>query len=163
MTDALHVNYYFSPAVRRGLASAIAADATGPRATVQVHAQVTASGGGKEEKSVTREIQLYGPGDIVGFNPHAVARTDPRPNVADFEPNYLATIEFADPDFPWRFSPVKPAADGSLKPWIALVVLERSEFQFASRGADGVPPGIAVNEGFLPDVSRATLWAHVQL
>lgn len=162
MTQLAH--YYFSPAVRRGLASAITADATGPRAIVQVRAQVVASGGaGDDKKDVSQDVHLYGPGDVLGFSAHAVARTDPRPLVGDFEPNYLVTIDFADPDFPWRYSPLKPGKQGSLRPWIALVVLEKSEFQSASKGEKGLPPTISVVKGCLPSVDAASMWAHVQL
>ena len=42
--------------------------------------------------------------------------------VTNFEPNYLAAIEFYDEDFPWRYTPAAP--DGRrLLPWLALVVL----------------------------------------
>jgi hypothetical protein len=156
-------HYYFSPAVRRGLASAIDADATGPRAVIQVRADLTASGAGDDKKSISQEVQIYGPGDILGFDARIVVRTDPRVNVGDFEPNFLPAVDFADPDFPWRFSPVKAAADGSLKPWIALVVLEATEFTFASKGAKGVPPSISVAKGCLPDMARIALWAHVHM
>jgi hypothetical protein len=135
-----HAHYYFSPSVRRGLASAITADAIGPRAIIKVRAHLTATGAGDAEKVLAQDVQLYGPGDILGFNPQIVARTDPRPDASDFEPNYFAAIDFTEPDFPWRFSPVKAAPDGSVKPWIALIVLEQAEFQFVSKGADGVPP-----------------------
>ena len=74
-----HVHYYFSPAVRRGLASAITADPTGPRASVKVRATVTAAGAGEESKELARDMQVFGPGDILGFDARVVARTDPRP------------------------------------------------------------------------------------
>ena len=52
-------------------------------------------------------MQLVGPGDIVGINRRAVVRTEPRNGVTDFEPNYLAFIEFYDEDFPWRYTPAR--------------------------------------------------------
>ena len=50
-------------------------------------------------------LRLYGPGDVIGIDPRAVLRTDPPRGTADFEPNYLACIEFDTPDFPWLFTP----------------------------------------------------------
>ena len=192
MNELAH--YYFSPAVRRGLSSAIAADATGARAVIKLRAEVVASGAAigvtsdayqqmdmigriitdaqsqaaaanehDDKKEIARDVELYGPGDVLGFSEHAVARTEPREHVRDFEPNYLASIDFVDPDFPWRYSPLAAGADGKLTPWIALIVLEQSEFKVASEGQKGSPAAILVKAGCLPDLSAAALWAHVQL
>ena len=46
----------------------------------------------------------------------------------NFEPNYLAFIEFYDEDFPWRYTPAKPDGD-NLRPWIFLLVLKEDEFE----------------------------------
>src|SRR6185436_9291302 len=35
-------------------------------------------------------LRLYGPGDVLGLDPHAVIRTEPPPSTGDFEPNHLA-------------------------------------------------------------------------
>ena len=39
---------------------------------------------------------------------------------ADFEPNYLACIEFDNPDFPWLFTPAAAGSNGRLRPWLVL-------------------------------------------
>src|SRR5664279_3333092 len=62
-------------------------------------------------------IHLMGPGDIKSMDTRAVIRTDPYDGADNFEPNYLATIEFGLPDFPWLFSSTAPA-NGRLHPWI---------------------------------------------
>ena len=70
-------------------------------------------------------VQLVGPGDITGIDPQQVIRTEPRAGVSDFEPNYLAAIDFYDEDFPWRYSPLAPdGATHRLPPWIVLIVLK---------------------------------------
>jgi hypothetical protein len=46
---------------------------------------------------------LRGPGDIIGFHDHLIARTEPVSGATDFEPNYFPFIEFKDPDFSWCF------------------------------------------------------------
>ena len=33
-----------------------------------------------------------------------IARVDPPQGATGFEPNYLPFVEFADADFPWRYS-----------------------------------------------------------
>ena len=53
-------------------------------------------------------VQLVGPGDVAGVQARQVIRTEPRAGVSDFEPNYLAAIDFYDEDFPWRYTPVAP-------------------------------------------------------
>ena len=65
-----------------------------------------------------------GPGDVTGIQAQQVIRTEPRAGVTDFEPNYLAAIDFYDEDFPWRYTPPPPdASTHRLAPWILLVVL----------------------------------------
>ena len=52
-----------------------------------------------------RRCEVLGPGDVVGINPRAIVKTEPRNWVTDFESNYLPYIEFYEEDFPWRFTP----------------------------------------------------------
>ena len=40
---------------------------------------------------VQHDVQLYGPGDVVGVDPRAVVRTDPRSWITNFDPNYLVS------------------------------------------------------------------------
>ena len=69
---------------------------------------------------------IFGLDDIRPFNfrtrrpvpCYADART------ADFEPNYLASIEFDIPDFPWLFTPAAAGTDGKLRPWLVLAVVK---------------------------------------
>ena len=59
-----------------------------------------------------------------------IVRAEPRDWITNFEPNYLAHIEFYDEDFPWRYTPAAPdSAKGRLRPWITLIVLERRRVQ----------------------------------
>ena len=74
-------------------------------------------------ETVTRNINLYGPGDIVGIDPSAIVKVEPRDQITNFEPNYLPYIEFYDEDFPWRYTPAAPdTALHRLRPWLALIV-----------------------------------------
>ena len=62
-------------------------------------------------------MELYGPGDVIGLDPRAIMRTEPRDWVTNFEPNYLAALEFYDEDFPWRYTPAAPdPATARLRP-----------------------------------------------
>ena len=59
---------------------------------------------------------MLGPGDVVGINPRAIVKTEPRNWVTDFESNYLPYIEFYEEDFPWRFTPARAASELDAKP-----------------------------------------------
>ena len=123
--------YSFLPWLRRGIATEIQAPATASRATVSV--AVTVASDAAATPLTPKAIQLIGPADVIGFQPHLVIRTEPRNWITDFEPNYLAFIEFYDEDFAWRYTPTAPDAAHRLAPWVALLVLKDSEFDADNR------------------------------
>src|SRR4051812_29126413 len=167
-------NYYFLPVVRRGLAAALELlKPDGDRAELTVRVTATGSELPGDSETIEQKVRVYGPGDIRGFDPRSVVRTDPAPDVGDFEPNYLAAVEFADPDFLWRYSAAAATSKGQLTPWISLVALEASEFTepeldetptAAEKDREVKVRSIAVKDAAsLPDLSHAWRWAHVQL
>ncbi len=107
--------YSFLPWLRRGIANQIQAAASGaPRAELDavltLETRKAKSGSSNQQTdTATQTLRLIGPGDITGINKNMVVRTEPRNWVTDFEPNYLAFIEFYDEDFPWRYTPAPPA------------------------------------------------------
>lgn len=110
-----------------------------------------------------KSVALYGPGDILGFDPRVITRTEPPPNVGEFEPNYFPFIEFAEPDFPWRFTASGEGENGDLRPWISLIVLPTDEIRGEGQYRDSHVPWIRVGTKHLPDPTFAARWAHVQL
>jgi hypothetical protein len=164
-------SYTFLPWLRNGLANKITApDGSGGaalRASVRVDLDLSASAlaGGTLTRPVGRNVDLYGPGDVVGIDPRAIVRTEPRNWITNFEPNYLAAIEFYDEDFPWRYTPAAPSteAPSRLRPWIALIVL--TEDEFADSTVPGRPlPSIAVKDpSALPAADELWAWAHVHV
>lgn len=170
--------YHFIPWVRRGLAgNKLILDEKSPRARIDASLKVRVIKKDSMEEiqpipQIPQSIYLYGPGDILGFDPRIVVRTEPQPDVSNFEYNYFPAIEFADPDFPWRFTPDNPEIEtGKLQPWITLVVLvaESSGGDVVKEFEEGIPnspnlPGcICVDPGVLPDLQCAWRWAHVQV
>ncbi len=160
--------YSFLPWLRSGVANTIAsADGDGSvatRATIHVTLSLTGDpvgGGAPVTQPVAQDIALYGPGDIVGIDPRAVIRTEPRAFISNFEANYLAAIDFADEDFPWRYSPMKP--DGvRLRPWIALVVMAEAEFDNGKDPASRPLPYVTVkDQSIFPPAGELWAWAHV--
>lgn len=167
--------YHFLSSSRQGLAAAINADTKQKRAEVemQLHVAKRSQDSGKWDKDISivkRSVQLYGPGDIVGFNENMVVRTDPKPDSGNFEPNYFPIIELADVDFVWRYT-AKSADDKGLSPWLVLVVLvaedrgddNQREFDPLPRGTNQIPKIKVHRQSDLPDLDKAWRWAHVQV
>lgn len=165
-TSALGV-YAFLPWLRRGLANQIdPLNFEGARATMQVNLEVRGKkidGSGDATLPVQRQVSLYGPGDILGIERRAIIRTEPRHWITNFEPNYLAAIEFYDEDFPWRYTPAAPAGN-RLKPWIMLVVLREDEFEPGTDVRNKPLPYITVDTlDPFPDFDQLWAWAHVHV
>ena len=135
----------FLPWARQGLANRIDAPDPAPRRRCRRELEVELALGvhGIDGADTTiaiaaRDVQLYGPGDVIGIDPRAIVRTEPRDWITNFEPNYLAAIEFYDEDLPWRYTPAAPDAAGArLRPWIALVVLDRGRVRRGRRPRAG--------------------------
>jgi hypothetical protein len=172
MTTPSGATYSFLPWLRRGIAGRInSADldpAVRTRASVRVEltlAGTSLGGAASIEQTIERNLQLFGPGDIVGIDRRAIVRVEPRDWITNFEPNYLAAIEFHDADFPWRYTPAAPAAMRlTLRPWIMLVVLTEDEFE-PGRNVAGHPlPFIQVpNAAVFPPADQLWAWAHVHV
>lgn len=167
------LQYRFMPVVRRGLARSYAApDALAgleARPRVQVGLTLSAALDGNPAGTVENSIgmRLYGPADVIGIDPRLIVRTDPKPFVSNFEPNYLVLIDFDPPDFPWMFTPAAANAQ-RLRPWLVLVVFDRDHAGVAPPAMRGGPlPRIALNaaqaRSELPRLSESWMWAHAQM
>ena len=175
--------YTFLPWLRIGLATKIAPETGQPgpeeldRATIPVTLRVAGdriAGSEPLFKDITQPVQLYGPGDVIGVDPRAISRLEPRPWITNVEPNYLAHIEFYHEDFPWRYSPAgKNETTNRLRPWLALVVLAggsdpkadaAAEFTEGVQGRNPLP-FVTVGDpaGSLPDPELSGAWAHVHV
>jgi hypothetical protein len=169
-------SYAFLPWLRQGVARIVtSADGDASvltRATARV--DLTLTGTGLENPTpapVGRDVELYGPGEVIGIESRAIVRVEPRPWITNVEPNYLAHIEFYEEDFPWRYTPA--AADASrlkLRPWIALVVLKdtgdpaTAEFREAKAVADRPLQFVSVKDfAAFPPAADLWAWAHVHV
>jgi hypothetical protein len=122
----------------------------------------------KPDTVATNTVNLNGPGDIVGINPRQVIRTFPRDRSTSAETTMFALIEFDRPDLPWMFTPAHATPDGRVRPWLCLVVVERTAgVSFGPRPGQPLPvltiaaPANPAHE--LPDPADAWLWAHAQV
>jgi hypothetical protein len=166
MSDQLG-RYHFLAWARRGIGGSVANPDQGSlpaRANlgIQLFVQVQGGSSANPVPSPLVNVNLFGPGDVVGIDPRYVIRTDPRPFTVNYEPNYLCGIEFDTPNFPWLFTPA--AADGDrLRPWVALIALKDTEFSKVSIAPNPLP-AIDVNDlAGLHDLSLSWNWAHVQV
>ena len=165
-------SYTFLPWLRLGLANQIQtpdADSTvKQRASVRVDLRLTgqALSGPEQILDIGRNVELYSPGDVIGIESRAIVRTEPRHWISNFEPNYLAFIEFYDEDFPWRYTPAAAnRLSHRLRPWITVLVL-KEEAEFKDLGqAPGQPlPAIQITDpSSLPNAGELWAWAHVHV
>ena len=180
-------NYAFLPWLRQGLASRIRqADTLGgeggaalerAQLTVELTVRETAQGdGGNFDHTVRKDVQLIGPGDVLGVDQRAIIRTFPGNGIPNFETNLLPYIEFYEEDFPWRFTPAAPAGPNErrLRPWLTLVVLKekREDLGQAGEFTFTTPPTglpiLKINDVTLintvfPPETETWAWAHVQM
>ncbi|XXF74948.1 hypothetical protein P2318_17905 [Myxococcaceae bacterium GXIMD 01537] len=162
--------YAFLPYLRQGLATHItqvddlgkATASHKERATVRVEARINGQG----HAELRKDLWLVGPGDITGLHASNIVRVEPRDGATRCEPNYLAFIEFQEPDLLWRYTPAKPTANHRLRPWLALLVLQDDEFT-RERGLSGPLPVIQLHPAklasALPDPEELWAWAHVHV
>jgi hypothetical protein len=167
MTDSPNANVVFLPWVRQGAAASInksdTLDTDMPGA-VDLTAAVTIN----ETDGVPVSVRLRGPADVVGIDANEIVRMDPRPDTADFEPNYFPAVEFDRPDFPWLFTPASAGAGAKLRPWLCLVVVREQDGVLLTSTADSplpmlqiAAPALPVNE--LPDLTESWAWVHAQV
>jgi len=158
--------YRFLPWARRGLADRVGGDGDDGSRALPARAKVSVGLTISSLTEVTRDLSLYGPGDVVGVDPKLIVHTSPRAGSTDVEPNYFAQIEFDPPDFPWLFTPARAGADDRLRPWCVLVVVDLAVVD-APRTARGQPlPVLSVPRAAvaveLPDLGESWAWAHAQ-
>lgn len=122
-----------------------------------------------------------GPESIIGIQSNIIARVYPPSNSNTAEPNYFVYVDFKDPDFLWRFTPVE-SLDTSIEnqrtdPWITLLILKKQDIDEMMNNKDenGDPAPISVfskiNDKDMLTVKRKFLprdsivWAngHLQL
>lgn len=119
------------------------------------------------DPSVKHTVTVYGPSDISGINPAAIARVFPAPNTPDFEYNYFPFIEFKDPDFLWRYSlDINPTSNNpaSLQPWLLLIALTAEELKNVVISSSESQLTMQIPRAYLPEQNAINcLSAHTQI
>ena len=153
--------YRFFPWTRRGLVAGLPIQSP-PPVRGQSSFKVTVTADIMADRSVT----LMGPGDVVGIDHRMILGCDPKPASHDMEPNFLVSIAFDAPDFPWLFTPSSAGPDQRLAPWLVLVVLKADTVEGPSITQGRPLPWIKLKDGLpateLPDLADSWAWAHAQ-
>ena len=120
-------------------------------------------------KTVDRQVVLFGPGDVMGFNERVVTKVGPPQFTNNFDATLTPFIDFAEADFLWRYS-TRKLNNGNWIPWLTLVVLKvgdgqnEAEFVPLKNENSDLPPRIQIpSTTVLPDLNEAWRWAHVHL
>ena len=159
--------YHFVAWSRRGIGARLDnpdyGGALPVRGTLSAALTVTADGPSPDSQPVSPVTVLtYGPGDVNGFVTQHISRTDPKDATPNYEPNYLACIEFDMPDVPWLHTPAAPAGD-RLRPWLALVVLKSGEYTPVQPPSQPLPAIDVTAIDALQPLGDAWNWAHTQV
>lgn len=170
----INASYSFLPWLRQGISRNISkADGDSSvklRASIPLEILVggtQVNGNPLTPEKISKEVFLYGPGDVIGIDSKSIIKNEPKHWITNFEPNYLPYIDFYEEDFPWRYSPV--AANGQrLKPWLTLVVLKEDEFVEIKNIKDKPLPGFKLKGSVLasdvfPNANELWAWAHVHV
>src|SRR5262245_55113729 len=116
-------------------------------------------------EAITGDVSLLAPHHVESIAAGEILRRYPAPGAVDVESNYFPLIEFAAPDLPWRYTPAKHRAQGRLRPWVVLVVVEADPEGIAYTGTTGAAGILHVEPEQLhqlPPANETWGWAHVQ-
>jgi hypothetical protein len=158
--------FHFLAWTRRGIAADLvnqdAGGALSARASLSIQVTIAVDGATSATQPSAVNVELYGPGDIIGIDRRHVIRTEPRESTANYEPNYLCGIEFDAPDFPWLFTPAAPKGN-KLRPWLVLIALADGEYTPPTQAPNPLPVIQVQSVASLPDLSESWNWAHTQI
>lgn len=114
-------------------------------------------------EDVSNNVELYGPGDVNGFDRGQVIRVEPPDGTRNFHPGHFPLVEFSRPDLPWLFTPAHADDQGRLRPWLCLIVVEmRDGIEMVTSTDRPLPIIENVPVADLPPLEEIWAWAHAQ-
>lgn len=106
--------------------------------------------------SHTIGFSMMGARDIAGVSRSAIRRTAPPSDTQDAETTKCVHIEFAEADFPWRYTPEKRSGN-ILRPWLVVIVGTADEIKIENNRV------VATDDVFAAHpLSESARWAHIQ-
>ena len=153
----------FLPGVRSRLVALAEAPAAGEgRRRIRLRVGIRANSADQPDP---RELvaRLLGAGDVTGLLGAMVGGVEPSSASRAVEPNYFPYVDFADADFPWRYS-LHAGPTRRCPTWVALVALEATEFTFLDARIGPLPAiEVADPRVCLPDLAHSWAFGHTQL
>jgi hypothetical protein len=104
--------------------------------------------------------RLYGPGDVIGIEAREIIRTGPLDLTPDYKPERFAFIELDHPDFPWLLTPGSPDPKECLRPWLILIVVEKSQATITPPTGKSLPILSCPLKELPPNLKESWAWAH---
>lgn len=159
--------FLYRPYLREGWIQSAVGVTTGPDGpVVTVPYTLLSNGNSATAAPLQATFAVRGPADADSVGWQDVRDHEPRAGTHDAEWNYFPHATFLAADLPWRHSPLPAsAADASVTPWLALLVLSAAEFEELS----AQPPGALVGcvkllaDGVWPPQLALEQSAHVEL
>ena len=113
-----------------------------------------------------KEFAVAGPSDVTRLDAAQIVTYSPKGSLVKVSMEYMPFIEFADEDFPWRYTPLKATSEGKLRPWLTIIVLKADEFQIKRTSNNQECVEISSTnglKGIVPDPEKLYELAHVQV
>lgn len=113
-----------------------------------------------------KEFAVAGPSDVTRLDAAQIVTYSPKGSLVKVSMEYMPFIEFADEDFPWRYTPLKATSEGKLRPWLTIIVLKADEFQIQRTSNNQECVVISSTnglKGIVPDSEKLYELAHVQV
>lgn len=159
--------YQFLPWARSGLTTLIQTPPLGrddiaPNTPGQVTLPTTIKLNGTAVGMPTgvKPPRFYGPGDVIGIEAREVIRTGPLDLTPDYQPERFAFVEFDHPDFPWLLTPGSPDPKECLRPWLVLIVVEKSQATITPPTGKSLPILSCPLKELPPNLNESWAWAH---
>lgn len=102
-------------------------------------------------------FHLMAPRDVAGLGAGTIRHVAPAPLSRDAETTKLVHVDFAAPDLPWRYAPVRASGD-RLAPWLVVLVGSTAELRVDGGTVAVLKPSVLAAH----DLADSPRWAHVQ-
>jgi len=112
---------------------------------------------GPDSASGQVPFHLVAARDVAALGPRVITRTAPAALARDAETTKLVHVDFAAPDLPWRYAPVRAQGD-RLSPWLVVLVGTTAELRVDGPAVAVLQPSVLAAH----DLKDSPRWAHVQ-
>jgi hypothetical protein len=143
---------------QRSSLTALADPGADGRLTGKVKLTLTDVGGGDVAEDA--RFALLSAADVAGLKPGAIRGVQPPRSSHDAEVTKVVHVDFAEADFPWRYTPEKTPAlgAGALRPWLVVLVGKADALKVTGNVVAEVADSVLIEH----NLDQSWLWAHIQ-